>query len=333
MRRISILICMLLTLFASAAWPKARAQSESPAKSAPAVTHNTWTSGAPMPTAVVFATAAVLKGNVYVVGGVNPNFTAHADTQIYNPTTNMWSTGVPLPTPVWMASTAVVKNVLYVIGGSGSGNQSATGNTWAYNPKTKSWSSKADMPTARNWATAVVENNIIYVMGGWNGGSGSLATVESYNPATDTWTEEAPLLVGKWAPSAGLLGTKPNYAIVAPGGAEECCPSGFTGDNEGYNASTNTWSSLTADPTARGFACYGSIGPKLYVAGGNDDQWTAEGVTESFQLSKNVWKTLAPIAQPTISPGSAVYKGRLYCIGGWDAWNGNILNNVQAYQP
>jgi Kelch motif len=33
-------------------------------------------------------------------------------------------------------------------------------------------------------------------------------------------------------------------------------------------------------------------------------------------------------------PGSAVYKKKLYCIGGWDASpDGNLVNAVQIYQP
>ena len=49
------------------------------------VTHNTWTSGAAMPTPVTFATAAVLKDEIYVLGGENADNTIIADTQIYNP--------------------------------------------------------------------------------------------------------------------------------------------------------------------------------------------------------------------------------------------------------
>jgi hypothetical protein len=294
------------------------------------VTHNTWTSGAPMPTALVGGAAAVLEGQIYVVGGFNGSAIV-TNTQVYNPATNVWSTGVPLPTPLGDVASAVVNNVLYVIGGSGSTTGSPVTNTvYAYNPKTKTWSTKAAMPTARDVAAAVVVNNIIYVIGGWNGvfsGNG-LATVESYNPATNTWRKENPLRVGKWAPSAGLFGC---YTIVAPDGAAQCCPSNFTGDNESYNISTNTWTSLKADPTARGFACFGSISSILYVAGGTDTQGPALSVTESYQL--NVWKTLAPIPQATIAPGSAVYNGRLYCFGGWTAWNGSILGSVQIYQP
>jgi N-acetylneuraminic acid mutarotase len=244
---------------------------------------------------------------------------------------------VPLPAPIGAAVSAVVKNVLYVIGGSEYRSGSPVTNTvYAYNPKTGAWSTKAPMPTPRDNIAAAVADDVIYVIGGWNGvfsGDG-LNTVESYNPATNTWTEEAPLLVGKWFPSAGAFGTKTTgYNIVAPDGAAQCCPSDFTGDNETYDISTNTWTSLRSDPTARAFACFGSVGSKLYVAGGTDTQGPALSITESYQPSKNKWKTLASIPQATISPASAVYKGRLYCFGGWDAWNGNVLSNVQIYQP
>ncbi len=289
-----------------------------------------------MPIAVVGSVAAALQGEIYVVGGYD-NSAPIADTQVFNPATNVWRTGVPLPAPLENAAAAVVDDVLYVIGGDDStGGSPPTNTVWAYSPKTKTWSTKAAMPTARNVAAAVVANSNIYVIGGWDGvfsGNG-LATVESYNPATDTWAEEAPLLVGKWHPSAGSFGTTvTGYTIVVPDGAAQCCPSDFTGDNESYNVSTNDWTSLDADPIARGFACFGSIGSKLYVAGGNDTQGPALGVTESYELSKNAWKTLAPIPQDTIEPSSAVHKGRLYCFGGWTAWNGSVLDSVQIYQP
>jgi hypothetical protein len=126
--------------------------------------------------------------------------------------------------------------------------------------------SKAAMPTARTVPVAVVENGIIYVMGGWDGVfyDGGLDTVESYNLARDTWTEESSLLLGKMAPSGGLFGTKATgYTIGIPDGAAQCCPSGFTGDNEAYKASANAWRFLRPDPMARGFACFGSVGHQL----------------------------------------------------------------------
>jgi N-acetylneuraminic acid mutarotase len=304
----------------------AQAQTEPAGVEAPAVNHNTWTSGAAMPTAVEFpAGTGVLTGQIYLVGGYQSGAVAVADNQIYNPVTNTWSTGAALPSATAQGASAVVKNVLYVFGGSNNVGSTVTNAVWAYNPK-NAWSSKAAMPTARCSAAAVVEKNIIYVIGGYSpsGGGTRLNTVESYTPATNTWTEEAPLLVGKSEPAVGLVGT----TIVATGGYSS---SGETGDNEGYSASMNSWKSFTSDPTVRNGACAGSIGPQMYVAGGTGPLT----LTESFKVSKNKWTTLAPMPQAAAVPGSAVYKGLLYCIGGSSSGviGQGILGNVQIYQP
>jgi N-acetylneuraminic acid mutarotase len=134
--------------------------------------------------------------------------------------------------------------------------------------------------------------------------------------------------VGKSEPSVGTVGT----TILAADGYNG---SEVTGDNEGYDVSTNSWTSLTADPTHRNAACFGSLSGSLYVAGGavSDE---AVSVTESFKVSKKKWTTQASMPEAVGIPGSAVYKGLLYCIGG--ANNGDLFNNtvydyVQIYQP
>ncbi len=139
----------------------------------PAVTHNTWTSGAAMPTPLAFTTAAVLKNEIYVVGGNNGTGQV-ADVQIYNPVTNAWSTGVSYPTTIGSASSAVVKNILYVFGGTIDG-VNPTNAVWTYNPKTKAWAAVTTMPTAR-WGSASgrrEDNNIVYVIGGAVNASGN----------------------------------------------------------------------------------------------------------------------------------------------------------------
>jgi hypothetical protein len=54
---------------------------------------------------------------------------------------------------------------------------------------------------------------------------------------------------------------------------------------------------------------------------------------ESFKVSNNPWTTLAPLPQATLFAGSAVDNGLLYCIGGVDAYMGNLLSNLQIHQP
>ena len=292
----------------------------------PLVTHNSWTSGTTMPTALAFSTAAVLKNEIYVVGG-NNGTAGVADVQIYNPVTNAWSAGPSYPTGIAAASSAVAKNILYVFGGTIDGMTPSNG-VWAYNPKTKAWSAAAAMPTAR-WATVAVlekKTNIIYVIGGDinASGNGNIATVESYNPATNTWTEEAPMLVARGQSAAGVIGT----TIVVADGATN--GQGTTGDTEAYNPTANTWTTLASDPVSRYASCQGSIGTKLYDLGGQ----TAPTYSDDFQLSTNKWTTsLAAAPQSIIFPASAVFKKQLYCFGGWSANGGPVVGNVQIYQP
>jgi len=155
-------------------------------------------------------------------------------------------------------------------------------------------------------------------------------TVLSYNPATDTWATDASLLTGVSEPSAGVVGT----SIVVADGTDN---SGLTGYTEGYDIATNSWTAVTPDPTSRGASCNGAVGSKLYVMGGGNGGAGSNSLTlnESFQLSKNKWATLAAMPQGSAFPGSAVYKGQLYCIGGDSTYDesSTTLNDVQIYQP
>jgi len=285
--------------------------------------HNSWGSGAAMPTATSNSVTGVLSGEIYVVGGYTTAPTA--DVQIYNPATNAWSAGVSLPTATSGAAGAVVSNILYVIGGY---TGSHTNAVWAYSPTTKTWSGKAAMPTARNGAMAVVEKGIIYVAGGYNG-TDFLATVESYNPKTNTWTEETPMLGTKDYPAAGLIGT----TIVVADGAN--ASGSVTGDTESYSTTKNSWASLASDPDPREGSCSGAVGSLLYDVGGYiNNGGAATTVNESFSLTANKWTTtLAPLPQGAMFAGSAVYNGQLYCFGGESTWLGSPIGNVQIYQP
>jgi N-acetylneuraminic acid mutarotase len=173
-----------------------------------------------------------------------------------------------------------------------------------------------------------VKSNIIYVVGGTDGVN-RFNTVESYNPATNTWTTKAPLLLGKSEASVGLVGT----TIVA---ADGYTSSMDTGDNEGYNSSTNGWSTLTSDPTPRHEACTGSTGTTLYLAGGSNNSGTSLSLTESFSVTSNKWTTLTSMPLAVTFPGSAIDTGLLYCFGGSDRnsqFQGKVYNYVQIYQP
>ena len=53
--------------------------------------------------------------------------------------------------------------------------------------RTYAWTQKAEMPTPRTEVTASVLHGKVYVIGGFDGSARTLATVEVYDPATDSW--------------------------------------------------------------------------------------------------------------------------------------------------
>lgn len=281
--------------------------------------HNSWSSGAAVPTARMGAFVGAIGTNVYVIGGLTPGGFVDVN-EIYNTVTNKWITGTPDPNPRWAGASAVVNGILYLIGGS---NGSYVNLVEAFDPVTKTWSTKAPMPTIRQAASAAVDKNIIYVIGGENT-SGFLDTVESYNTTTNTWSEEAPLSIAKGWAAVGLLGA----TVVAADGGNS---STHVGDNEGYNVSLNKWTTLTDDPTPRGNGCFSAIGGQLYVAGGSGKNGQLS-LNEAYSSTKNSWTTLAPMPKGVNFPGSAEAGGRLYCFGG-GIYPSAAYNYLQIYQP
>jgi len=301
-------------------------------RSEPAVVHDSWSSGAPMPTALSGVATGVIKGMVYVVGGFN-NSGVFNINQIYNPKKKTWKTGMPMPTARGVGASAVADNILYVIGGCGSGCGELSGAlsvVEAYDPASDTWSTKSPLPEPTFGMYAVAVKGVIYVVGGYVPGMGQVATVYSYNPAADSWAQEASMNVGRDSPATAALGAR----IVASGGYGN---SGFVSDNEIYSVAKNSWKTVTPDPTERVSPCFAGIAGQLYVAGG-DGNPDPDPLTlvEAYSVKANSWVTLASMPQAVIFPGSAEVGGRLYCFGGSSTGSvflGSIYDNVQIYQP
>lgn len=102
------------------------------------------------------------------------------------------------------------------------------------------------MPTARNQISVTVLNGILYVAGG-TGASDYLATVEAYDPATDSWATVAsmptargnPALgafhgklfsAGGYNPTSGSLSILETFTPCAPGCVGPAGPAGPKGD-------------------------------------------------------------------------------------------------------
>jgi len=314
--RLSALLAIFI--FAAGTALPLQAQTESADGQSPSVTHNTWASGAAMPTARMGAAAGAVGTNIYVIDGYTPGSMVGVN-EIYNTKKNTWTTGASDPNPRGFVASVMVNKILYIFGGSAG---EILNLTESYNPATNKWTTLAPMPYAAQSASAVADKDVIYLIGGND--NPFLANVASYNTTTNTWTEETPMLQMKGWSAAALLGT----TIVAADGSDTCC---YLGDNESYNLKKNTWTELTADPNPRAVGCYAVIKGQLYVAGGvNPNNLT---VNESYNPKTKSWTTLAPMPQGILhAAASAVAGGRMYCFGGGE-FEQTVYDNVQIYQP
>ena len=149
------------------------------------------------PTSRCHASAVSHNNQVYLVGGWNASSTEHyTQVDVYTPATRTWSLGTPMPAGTFRGGMgAVVHDAkLYLIGGTMSFDDPCTNTMIVFDFAAGTWTSVASMSEDRcGPAVAVGANGRIYVAGGGNDQNRALATVESYDPATNSWRAEPPM--------------------------------------------------------------------------------------------------------------------------------------------
>lgn len=141
---------------------------------------NTWTNKANLPTGVTNTGAAAVGQYIFVPGGYTG--VAITDMQRYDIVSNVWGTVAPMPAANYAHGVVALDNKIYVLGGSGTGVPGTT--NAIYDVATNSWSSGAPLPVAIHYTVATTDGTYIYVLGGL---TTDVATVQRYNPATNTW--------------------------------------------------------------------------------------------------------------------------------------------------
>jgi PKD repeat protein/N-acetylneuraminic acid mutarotase len=235
---------------------------------------DTWTTGAPMPTARWYGAAGVLNGLLYVVGGEGggcPGPTFHT-VEAYDPVTNTWLTKAPMPTARYYLGVGVVDGILYTVGGADHSGIFHT--VEAYDPVANTWTTKAPMPTARYALTVAVADGILYAIGGDDCCS-QTATVEAYNPVTNTWTTRASLPMAL----ANALGGVVQGTIYVAGGTTGLA---FVNTLQQYDPATDTWTSLSPMTTARIDLMGGLVNDTFYAMGGDQPGPTFLATNEAF---------------------------------------------------
>jgi N-acetylneuraminic acid mutarotase len=281
-----------------------------------------WTLTTPMPTARVGLGVAAINGVLYAVGGSGNDGAIFSTVETYDPASDMWSTKTAMPTARTGVGVAALDGLVYVVGGS-DGSPLAT--VEAYDPDTDTWTTKASLLTARHSPGVAAINGMLYVVGGEAGAEtnhASLASVEAYDPLTDTWTSKLPMPTARSRLGVAVI----DGILYAVGGFNRVTSARAV--VEAYDPVIGTWTSKTPMSLARYGLGVAAMNGNLYAVGGFMSGMRQ--ITEAYAPLSDTWTTKADMPTPRAGLGVAEISGILYAVGGS---NDGPLATVEAYRP
>lgn len=230
----------------------------------------------------------------------------------------VWTKKAPMPTGRIYLDAGVVNGILYAIGGGdgvpGDHDGTPLSTVEAYDPMTNNWTTKAPMPTPRIGVRVGVANGIVYAVGGHNGAPGSYvatATVEAYDPVTDTWTTMAPMPERRSLHAVGVV----NGILYVAGGGVENGP--ILSTVFAYDPATDTWTTKASMP-GRGRSMHG-VGVAngiLYVMAGGDGGDPMPTAVFAYDPGTDTWTEKTPIPTARAEPVVGVMDGLIVVAGG-----------------
>jgi Kelch motif len=264
-----------------------------------------WETGPPLPVARMEVAGAVVRGEIYVVGGYLANGQSSARVDVYSASTRRWRRGPDLPVAVNHSMAAGYRGRLYVVGGHSDRGTLRD----AYVLTRGRWRALPRLPASRGAAGAAVAGGRLYVVGGVRR-PGELARV-SY--ALDLRRNRL----------ASLPGPTPreHLAVAALGGRVYAVAGRLGGIDtnqatvESLAVGTRRWTSVAPVPEARGGTGAAAAAGRLVSVGGESPAGTTATVF-AFTAGTRRWERLPDL--PTARHGLAVVGigSRVYVIAG-----------------
>ncbi|SEQ89147.1 N-acetylneuraminic acid mutarotase [Nitrosomonas sp. Nm51] len=253
-----------------------------------------------------------------------------------NPEPGVWSQGAPAPSERTEIAAAALDGKIYVVGGF---NRPSLGsildfaisrNVEVYDPAANSWSVSTPMPEGRHHTGIAALDGFLYVIGGfaksgltvWH----AVNTVYQYNPATQTWSERAPMPTARGALGVTVYQGR-IYAIGGYDGTQN------TGATEIYDPATDSWSIAAPLSAPRDHLAIAAANSKIYAIGGRSNLKYRQNtsVVEAYDPATNQWQFKANLPTARSGIGAGVIDGHIYVLGG-ESGEGTFDNN-EKYLP
>jgi N-acetylneuraminic acid mutarotase len=180
------------------------------------------------------------------------------------------------------------------------------------------WNRKADMPTGRYLLCTCVVDGRIYAIGGFGAPAVAVATVEEYDPATDTWTTKTE------------MPTKRGFLACAAADGRVYVLGGNTGPGiwgtsldtvEVYDPATDRWTVGPPMSAARDGAAASAVDGRVYaIAGavvtGHESYDTLKSV-EVYDPTSATWVARADLSRGRDTFSALAVDGGILVVGGF----------------
>ncbi len=181
------------------------------------------------------------------------------------------------------------------------------------------------MPTPRQALSTCVVDGKIYAIGGWDG-TRTVATVEQYDPTTDTWTIKADMPTARFYPCGAVVKDK---IYVIGGIYSETGPVLQT--VEEYDPVTDTWTQKMDMPTARCRFATGAVAGKIYAIGGGLVSGAPFASIEQYDPMTDSWMPKSPMPTARRALAASVVDAKILAIGGIGSSGTTALSTVEEY--
>lgn len=264
-----------------------------------------WERGSLAPNPRSEVAAALVKGEILVVGGFRQVGANSARVDGFSPVRQKWRRLPDLPLAVDHSTAAGYRGRLYVAGGY---RADRAPSREAFVFAGRSWQRLPPMPYPRAAAGAAFSRGKLYVMGGV--GPNGLARVGlEYDPAKRRWrTVPGPTP----REHLGVTSARGRVFVVAGRTA------GFDTNLdlvEAYSPATRRWTRLPPVPGRRGGTAATSTGRYIVSVGGEANEGTIKEVY-ALDLNTNRWRRLPDLPTPRHGLGVVYANGSVHAVMG-----------------
>jgi N-acetylneuraminic acid mutarotase len=271
-----------------------------------------------MPVPLTHAPAALLQGRVWMAGGFEGDHPGTATARVWqwDPRTDTWSNGPPLPGPRGGGALVALGGALHYFGGFMADRNTDSPDHWVLQPGATTWQPRAPLPTPRGHLSGIALGEHIYAISGNRGHDPipvDLATVERYDPATDTWAAmpSTPFPVSHTEASTFVY----DQRVVTIGGRSLDRGMQDQDDVIAFHPPTGRWSHLGHIPEKQlgmvGFAfgdsAYAGLGAVAGSRPSNPQFWRSS--------LRNTWRLATELPRPLGEVAAGIVGDSLFIVG------------------